>query len=111
MSIVENFTANGELVLEAAEFEGVTLHDFLDKRLKYEPSYAAFGLVRYDVGENEVQFIRHQDIVYGCVRFENGVETILFKCRQKQHLTMFMRMVIDIAKREFSTIPTEFLNN
>lgn len=110
-SVIDYFHPNGSLYEEAGEFEGLDLAPFVDKRSKIEPDFNSplTGVMQFDLkNDAEVSFYRTPAVVYGEITFQNGVKSILFKCRQRKNLTGFIRKVLEIASWPLDRIHNDF---
>lgn len=99
-SAIDFFNLNGDLVEETHEFDGVEVKDYVDEKCVIRPTYvSASGLITYfDLNDGtEVSFYHNPSIIYADILFEDGIRTILFKCRQKKNLTEFINKVLYLA--------------
>ena len=112
-NVTDYFDLSGNMFEEALEFQGVNLAAYIDGRSKIEPDYVDSIRMTIKLDKSAIHFTRTDAIVYAAIVFDAGdheVETILFKCRQKSHLGMFIRRVIAIAKLPVDRIYREYRN-
>lgn len=110
-SVIDYFDLNGDLNEEACEFEDVKLEEYIDKRSNMKPSWVGkySHQLHFDLkNETEVSFYKGLGIVYADINFQNGIRTILFKCRQKKNLTRFISRVLELAQGDPSNIHPDF---
>lgn len=107
-TVMDNFNTEGEIIQEAEEFADIKVADFIDKRTKVTPSFSDSRTTHIDVELNRVTFYRFNSIVYGHIEYDNGVETILFKCRQKKNLTRFISAILEMASWDTRKITREY---
>lgn len=112
-SVADLFALDGSLFDESVEFQGVKLSSYIDGRAKITPSFEDRVTMRLKTKNAEVTFRVLPWIVYGWVEFldGSGIETMLFKCRQKKNLTKFIRNVLSVASMSPSKIHNDFRNN
>lgn len=112
-NVTDYFDLSGNMFEEAFEFQGVKLPAYIDGRSKIKPAYWDSINMQIKLDNSEVRFTKANDVVYASITFKGDdyqVETILFKCRQKAHLGMFIRRVIAIAKLPVDRIHREYRN-
>lgn len=110
-SAIDYFDTDGLLVEETNEFEGVVLEDYIDKRSSIKPTFVGqySKSMHIDLpSETEVSFYKTPGTVYAEIEFPNGLKSILFKCRQKKHLTGFITKVIYLATSGPSHLHPDF---
>lgn len=112
-NVTDYFDLSGNMFEEALEFQGVNLAAYIDGRSRIKPDYIDSINMQIKLDNAEARFTKTDAIVYASIVYDVGdhkVETILFKCRQKAHLGMFIRRVIAIAKLPVDRIHREYRN-
>nr|DAN77395.1 MAG TPA: hypothetical protein [Caudoviricetes sp.] len=112
-NVTDYFDLSGNMFEEALEFQGVNLAAYIDGRSKIKPDYIDSINMQIKLDNSEARFTKTDSVVYASITFKDGkdtVNTILFKCRQKAHLGMFIRRVIAIAKLPLDRIHREYRN-
>nr|DAN01565.1 MAG TPA: hypothetical protein [Caudoviricetes sp.] len=112
-NVTDYFDLSGNMFEEALEFQGVNLAAYIDGRSKIKPDYIDSINMQIKLDNSEIRFTKTDEIVYASITFNGDdyqTETILFKCRQKAHLGMFIRRVIAIAKLPVDRIHREYRN-
>lgn len=112
-NVSDYFDLSGNMFEEALEFQGVNLAAYIDGRSKIKPDYIDSISMQIKLDNAEARFTKTDAVVYASITFKDGkdtVNTILFKCRRKAHLGMFIRRIIAIAKLPIDRIHREYRN-